>query len=243
MNQAFIRKDGRSCDQGRPVQIIRHFTKYAQGSVLIKTGETAVLCTAMIDETVPSFMRGEGYGWITAEYNMLPSSTKNRKKRDRNGKTDSRSIEIQRLIGRSLRSTIDLSKLGERTIKIDCDVLQADGGTRTASITGAFVALYDAIQWLFNKEIIKENPINCFVASISVGLFKDTPILDLCYEEDSQAMVDMNVVMTDKDEFIEIQGTGEQRPFSKDELEEFLFLAKKGINFLIAEQKSALGIK
>ena len=243
MNQAFIRKDGRSCDKGRPVQIIRHFTKDAQGSVLIKTGETAVLCTAMIDETVPSFMRGEERGWITAEYNMLPSSTKTRKKRDRNGKTDSRSVEIQRLIGRSLRSTLDLSKLGERTIKIDCDVLQADGGTRTASITGAFVALYDAIQWLLNKEIISENPINCFVASISVGLFKDVPILDLCYDEDSQAIVDMNVVMTDNNEFIEIQGTGEQRPFSQDELEKFLFLAKKGINSLIADQKSALGIK
>lgn len=243
MNQTFIRTDGRSCDQGRPVQTIRHFTKYAQGSVLIKTGETTVLCSAMIDETVPSFMRREERGWVTAEYNMLPSSTKTRKKRDRNGKTDSRSVEIQRLIGRSLRSIIDLNKLGERTIKIDCDVLQADGGTRTASITGAFVALYDAVQWLLDRKIIEENPINSFVASISVGIFKDMPILDLCYEEDSQAIVDMNVVMNDKGEFIEIQGTGEQRPFSQKELEALLSLAKEGIEFLISEQKDALGIK
>jgi ribonuclease PH len=243
MNKSLIRKDGRSFDEGRPVYIKRHVTKYAPGSVLIKTGDTAVLCTAMVDETVPSFMRGEGRGWVTAEYSMLPSSTQTRKKRDRNGKTDSRSIEIQRLIGRSLRSIVDLNKLGERTIKIDCDVIQADGGTRTASITGSFVALYDAVQFLLEKEILLSNPITSFVASVSVGIYQDKPILDLCYDEDSNAMVDMNVVMTEKGEFIEIQGTGEARPFTNDELLTLLSLAKKGINNLIFSQKDALGIE
>ncbi|MCH4072842.1 ribonuclease PH [Pseudoramibacter sp.] len=238
-----MRKDGRSFDEGRPVYIKRHVTKYAPGSVLIKTGDTAVLCTAMIDETVPPFMRGEGRGWVTAEYSMLPSSTQTRKKRDRNGKTDSRSIEIQRLIGRSLRSIVDLNKLGERTIKIDCDVIQADGGTRTASITGSFVALYDAVQFLLEKELILANPITSFVASVSVGIYQETPILDLCYDEDSNAIVDMNVVMTEKGEFIEIQGTGEARPFTNDELLALLSLAKKGILNLISNQKDALGIE
>jgi ribonuclease PH len=243
MNKSLIRKDGRSFDEGRPVYIKRHVTKYAPGSVLIKTGDTAVLCTAMIDETVPPFMRGEGRGWVTAEYSMLPSSTQTRKKRDRNGKTDSRSIEIQRLIGRSLRSIVDLNKLGERTIKIDCDVIQADGGTRTASITGSFVALYDAVQFLLEKELILANPITSFVASVSVGIYQETPILDLCYDEDSNAIVDMNVVMTEKGEFIEIQGTGEARPFTNDELLALLSLAKKGILNLISNQKDALGIE
>jgi ribonuclease PH len=197
----------------------------------------------MIDETVPPFMRGEGRGWVTAEYSMLPSSTQTRKKRDRNGKTDSRSIEIQRLIGRSLRSIVDLNKLGERTIKIDCDVIQADGGTRTASITGSFVALYDAVQFLLEKELILANPITSFVASVSVGIYQETPILDLCYDEDSNAIVDMNVVMTEKGEFIEIQGTGEARPFTNDELLALLSLAKKGILNLISNQKDALGIE
>ncbi len=243
MNKSLIRRDGRSFDEGRPVYIKRHVTKYAPGSVLIQTGDTTVLCTAMIDETVPSFMRGEGKGWVTAEYSMLPSSTKTRKKRDRNGKVDSRSIEIQRLIGRSLRSVVDLDKLGERTIKIDCDVIQADGGTRTASITGSFVALYDAVQFLLRKELLSENPITSIVASISVGIYQELPILDLCYEEDSNAIVDMNVVMTDKGEFIEIQGTGEARPFTNNELLSLLSLAKKGIKELISRQKNALGIK
>lgn len=237
------RPDGRACDEGRPVTITRHYTKYAPGAVLIAVGDTKVLCTAMVEEKVPPFMRGEGRGWVTAEYNMLPSATPERKRRDRNGKTDGRSVEIQRLIGRSLRSVVDMDALGERTIRIDCDVLQADGGTRTASITGAFVALYDSASALMEDGLIRDNPIMDFVASISVGVWENVPILDLCYIEDSNALVDMNLVMTEDGEIVEIQGTGEKRPFTESEFSTMLNYAKAGIASLIDAQKQALGLK
>ena len=235
------RIDGRACNQGRPVKITRHFTCHAPGSVLIEVGNTKVICTAMVDEKVPSFMRGEGRGWISAEYEMLPSATGTRKSRDRNkGKVDGRTTEIQRLIGRSLRSIVNLEALGERTIWIDCDVIQADGGTRTASITGAYIALQDAVADLMQKGSIKTNPITGYVAAISVGIWEDTPILDLCYHEDSNAIVDMNVVMTDQGELIEIQGTGEARPFTKNEFNALLNLGEQGVMQLIEMQKAAL---
>lgn len=236
------RPDGRAFDEGRPVSVTRHFTKYAPGSVLMAVGDTKVICTAMVEDKVPPFMRGEGRGWVTAEYNMIPSATQTRKKRDRNGKTDGRSVEIQRLIGRALRSVVDMDALGERTIRIDCDVIQADGGTRTTSITGAFIALYDCVQSLIDDGVITENPIKAFVASTSVGVWEEKPILDLCYIEDSHAEVDMNMVMTDAGEIIEIQGTGEARPFTEAEFNTMLALAKKGIHALIDVQKQALGI-
>ncbi len=236
-----LRDDGRRADEGRPVQVIRHFTKHAQGSVLMNIGQTRVLCTAMVEEKVPPFLRGQGKGWVTAEYEMLPSSTDSRKSRDRNrGKIDGRTVEIQRLIGRSLRSVVDLDALGERTIWIDCDVLQADGGTRTTSITGAYIALCDAVNSLLDEGIIADNPITGQVAATSVGVWNGTPILDLCYAEDSHAEVDMNVVMTDDGRIIEIQGTGEARPFTKDEFSQLMTLAEKGIAALIAEQNAAL---
>jgi len=236
------RFDGRKENELREIKIERHFTKHAQGSVLIATGQTRVICTAMIEDKVPPFLRGKQQGWVTAEYGMLPASTDRRKRRDRNGKTDGRTVEIQRLIGRSLRSIVDLNKLGERTIWIDCDVIQADGGTRTASITGAYVALYDAVKGLMAAGQLTEWPLTGFVASTSVGVYKDTPILDLCYEEDSNAMVDMNLVMTDRGEFIEVQGTGEERPFTQNEFNQLLTLGQDGINQLIDIQKEALGL-
>ena len=235
------RIDGRLFDEGRPVKITRHFTCHAQGAVLIEVGRTKVICTAMVEDRVPSFMRGEGRGWVTAEYNMLPSSTITRKSRDRN-KVDGRSTEIQRLIGRSLRSVVDLEALGERTIYIDCDVIQADGGTRTASITGAFVALYDALSVLKEAGSISTIPVTSFVAAISVGVWQNCPILDLCYHEDSAADVDMNLIMTADGEIIEIQGTGEARPFTRDEFNVLMRLGEKGISELITEQKKALEI-
>jgi ribonuclease PH len=236
------RVDERRFDEKRPVKITRNFTIYAEGSVLIEIGNTKVICTASIDDKVPPFLKGAGQGWITSEYGMLPGSTQTRKQRDSSrGKVDGRSIEIQRLIGRALRSIVDLKALGERTIWIDCDVIQADGGTRTASITGAFIALVDAINKLDNTIGFEKYPIRDYVAAISVGVMKDEEILDLCYEEDSNAQVDMNIVMTEEGQFVEIQGTGEERPFSRDEMNTLLELGEKGIRELIKEQKNALG--
>ena len=237
-----IRIDGRKFDQIRDVKITRNFTKYAEGSVLIEMGETKVLCTASIEEKVPPFLRNTGTGWINAEYSMLPRSTQQRKVRDSSkGKIDGRSQEIQRLIGRVIRSVVDLNKLGERTIWVDCDVIQADGGTRTASITGAFVAVAEAIYKLYKDGLIKKMPIENFVSAISVGIVNDQCLLDICYEEDSHAQVDMNIIMTDKCEFVEVQGTGEERPFSRKDLNKLLELGEKGNKELIKIQRKALG--
>ena len=235
------RIDNRSYDQLRNVKITRNYLKHPQGSVLIEMGDTKVICTAMVEDKIPPFLKGTNTGWVTAEYSMLPGSTGRRKIRDATrGRVEGRSQEIQRLIGRSLRGIVDLSKIGERTVWIDCDVIQADGGTRTASITGGFVALVDALHWLYRRGEIKYIPISNFVSAISVGIVKKIPMLDLCYEEDHRALVDMNVIMTDKNEFIEIQGTGEGSTFSKDELYNLLNLAQRGNNELIIKQKEAL---
>lgn len=235
-----MRDDGRNYDQIRPVKITNNYLMSPQGSVLIEMGNTKVICTASVEEATAKHLTGTGRGWITAEYAMLPGSTGTRKKRDR-GKTDGRSVEIQRLIGRSLRSVADMEKLGERTIWIDCDVIQADGGTRTASITGAFVAMTEAMKWMKKEGMIDEIPLTGFVSAVSVGIVEDKKILDLCYREDSRAMVDMNVVMTDKGEYIEIQGTGEERPFRAEELAELLALAAKGCSRLHEIQKEITG--
>lgn len=237
-----IRIDGRKFDQIRDVKITRNFTKYAEGSVLIEMGETKVVCTASIEDKVPPFLRNTGTGWINAEYSMLPRSTQQRKIRDSSkGKIDGRSQEIQRLIGRAIRSVVDLNKLGERTIWVDCDVIQADGGTRTASITGAFVAVAEAIYKLYSDGLIKKMPIQNFVSAISVGIVNDECLLDICYEEDSNAQVDMNIIMTDRCEFVEVQGTGEERPFSRKDLNKLLELGEKGNKELIRIQRAALG--
>ena len=235
------RFDNRKFDQMRFVKITRNYLKYAEGSVLIEVGNTKVICAATIEERVPPFLKGSGQGWITAEYSLLPRSTQTRNARESaRGKVSGRTHEIQRLIGRALRSVINLKALGERTILIDCDVIQADGGTRTASITGAFVALVEAIAGVYNKD--KPFPIKDFIAAISVGILSDNnAVLDLCYEEDSKATVDMNVVMTGSGEFIEIQGTGEERPYTRTELNMMLEKAEKGINELIDYQKGVLG--
>lgn len=235
------RYDGREADQLRPVKITRGFTQNPEGSVLIEVGMTRVLCTASVEEKVPSFQKGSGLGWVTAEYSMLPRATQTRTPREASrGKLTGRTMEIQRLIGRALRSVVDFKKLGERTIWIDCDVLQADGGTRTASITGAYVALTDAIQYLIKKGSLKENPLQDSLAAVSVGKVEGVPILDLAYPEDSRAEVDMNVVMTGAGKFVEIQGTAEEVPFDRSELDQFLALAEKGIRELMSEQKAAL---
>lgn len=237
------RLDGRNWDQGRAVSVTRHFTKHALGSVLMEVGETRVLCTAMVEESVPPFLRGQGKGWVSAEYDMLPSSTDTRKRRDRNrGKIDGRTMEIQRLIGRSLRSVVNMEILGERTIWLDCDVIQADGGTRTTAITGAFIALQDAVTAMLSDGRLSQNPIEGFVAATSVGIWHNQPILDLCYQEDSHAEVDMNLVMTEDGRIIEIQGTGEERPFTKEEFDQLMPLAEKGIDALIAVEKRTLGL-
>lgn len=229
-------------DELRNIKITTNYTKYAEGSVLVEFGETKVICTASIEEKVPPFLKNTGSGWISAEYSMLPRSTKQRKLRDSTrGKVDGRSQEIQRLIGRSLRNVVDFKKLGERTIWIDCDVIQADGGTRTTSINGSFIALALACKKLYDKKIIEQFPINSFVSAISVGIVGDDNVLDLCYEQDSNAKVDMNVVMNDKEEFIEIQGTGEQAPFSRDKLNSLLELAIKGNRQIISKQQEILG--
>lgn len=235
------RIDGRKADEMRPIRVTRNFIRHAQGSVLIETGDTKVICTAMVEDKVPPFLKGQKKGWITAEYDMLPASTNTRKSRDRNrGKIDGRTMEIQRLIGRSLRSIVDLEQLGERTIWIDCDVIQADGGTRTAAITGSFMALYEAMHKLKEQGIIEEIPITQFVAATSVGIYQDQVIVDLCYEEDAAADVDMNLVMTENGEMIEIQGTGEERPFKKDELQKLLEVGEMSILKIIEFQKKTL---
>ena len=236
-----MRLNQRAHNQLRPVEIIRHYTKHAEGSVLIKFGDTHVLCTASIDEKVPSFLKGQNQGWITAEYGMLPRSTGSRMDREAaRGRQSGRTQEIQRLIGRSLRAIIDLKKLGERTIQIDCDVIQADGGTRTASITGAYVAVHDAISHLMNQKLISESPLIDAVAAISVGLYEGKPLLDLDYSEDSSCDTDMNIVMTGSGGFVEIQGTAEGTPFSREMMDQMSDLAAKGIKELIQLQKNVL---
>lgn len=234
------RIDGRQHFELRPVRITRDYLMSPHGSVLIEMGNTKVICTACVEDTTARHLAGTGKGWVTAEYSMLPGSTATRKKRDRGGKTDGRSVEIQRLIGRSLRSVVDMEKLGERTIWIDCDVIQADGGTRTASITGSFVAMVLAMKKLKEDGVIEEIPVTGCVSAVSVGIVENQPVLDLCYEEDSRAEIDMNVVMTDRDEYIEIQGTGEERPFTPAELNELLALAAGGCRKLHEIQKEII---
>lgn len=234
------RIDGRENNQMREVKITRNYLKYAEGSVLIEIGNTKVICAATLEEKVPPFLKGSGEGWITAEYSLLPRSTQTRNIREAaKGKLTGRTHEIQRLIGRALRSVVDLKALGERTIWLDCDVLQADGGTRTASITGAYIAMVDAISNVYKPE--KPFPVKDFLAAISVGVLGETPILDLCYEEDSSAAVDMNLVMTGEGKFVEVQGTGEQHAFSRGQLEEMLALGEQGVYELIEYQKDVLG--
>lgn len=235
-----MRQDGRAYDEGRTVTITPDFVRTAWGSCLIATGNTRVICTASVEETVPAFLRGKGQGWVTAEYAMLPASTGTRKQRD-GLKKDGRSVEIQRLIGRSLRQAVDMKLLGERTITLDCDVLEADGGTRTASITGAMVALTCAVDRLIREKKLAFSPIVHQVAAISCGLVDDTPCLDLCYAEDSKAQVDMNLIMNENGEFIELQGTGEGRAFSRQEMETLLRYGEKGTRELMAAQREALG--
>jgi ribonuclease PH len=235
------RPSGRRPDELRPLRITRHYTKHAEGSVLIEAGDTRVLCTASVEEGVPGFLKGRGSGWLTAEYGMLPRATNTRMRREAaDGRQSGRTQEIQRLIGRSLRAVTDLSKLGERTIKIDCDVLQADGGTRCASITGACVALCDAIAWCSSRGLLTGNPLNGFVAAVSVGVVGGTPVLDLDYTEDSGCDTDMNVVMTESGGFVEVQGTAEGAPFSRNEMEALVGLADQGIRSLIAAQRAAI---
>ena len=236
-----MRNDGRKVNQLREVEITRNYTKYAEGSVLVETGDTMVLCNVSIEDSVPYFLRGQNKGWLTAEYSLLPRATQDRNIREAaKRKLSGRTQEIQRLIGRSLRAIIDLDKMGERTIWVDCDVLQADGGTRTASITGAYVALVDAVNFMLAEGKLEENPLNGYMAATSVGIVDGTPMLDLCYEEDFRAQVDMNIAMTEAGEIIEIQGTAEEHPFSRDELDQLYDLAEKGILELIEEQKLAL---
>ena len=236
-----MRHDNRTADQLRPVKITKDYLMHPHGSVLIEMGDTKVICTAFVEDRVPPFLKGSGQGWVTAEYSMLPGSTGSRKIRDASrGKIDGRTQEIQRLIGRSLRSVVDLHGFGERTVWIDCDVIQADGGTRTASITGAYVALIEAFKKLKAQGEIETLPVNSFVSAVSVGIVNETAILDLCYIEDSNAKVDMNVVMTDAGEFIEFQGTGEEAPFNRTELDALMNLAEKGIKELIEIQKNII---
>lgn len=236
-----MRIGNRDNNQLRNVNIIKDFIIHPEGSVLIEMGNTRVICNATVEENVPPFKKDSGEGWVTAEYSMLPRATTTRNKRDiSKGKQNARSVEIQRLIGRSLRAAVDFKLLGERSITIDCDVIQADGGTRTASITGGFVALYLACDKLVNQGVLEQNPVVNYVSAISVGIIDDEPCLDLCYQEDSNAQVDMNVVMTDKGEFIEIQGTGEDGTFSYSQLMEMLELAKQGNQQLVKIQKSVI---
>ena len=239
--QPAARADGRAADALRPVSIQRAFTRHAEGSVLVSFGHTRVLCTASVEEKVPPHKRGSGEGWVTAEYGMLPRATHTRSDREAaRGKQSGRTQEIQRLIGRSLRCVFDLAALGERTISLDCDVLQADGGTRTAAITGAFVAAHDAVTWLLAQGRIKQSPIREFVAAVSVGLVQGTPLLDLEYVEDSACDTDMNVVMTGAGHFVEVQGTAEGEPFTREQMGRLLDLASKGISELVALQRAAL---
>ena len=238
-----MRYGNRESDQIRPVTITRNYTKHADGAVLIACGDTRVICTASVNEKVPPFLRDKKQGWLTAEYGMLPCSTNERMQREAaRGKQSGRTMEIQRLIGRALRSVVDLKKLGERTIQIDCDVIQADGGTRTASITGAFVALHDAVQKLLNQQLIKTTPILDHIAAISVGVYQGVPILDLDYQEDSSCDTDMNVVMTGDRGLVEVQGTAEGLTFSRQELDAMLDMAQRGIQELITLQKETLAV-
>jgi ribonuclease PH len=241
---AFARSGGRAADALRPVAIQRHYTRHAEGSVLVSFGDTKVLCTASIDERVPPHKRGSGEGWVTAEYGMLPRSTHTRTDREAaRGKQSGRTQEIQRLIGRSLRAVFDLAALGERTIQLDCDVIQADGGTRTAAITGAFVAAHDAAGWLQQQGRIEASPIRDVVAAVSVGLVQGTPLLDLEYAEDAACDTDMNVVMTGSGGFVELQGTAEGTPFTRAQMEALMALAARGIGELVRMQKSALATR
>jgi len=237
-----MRPSGRNPDQLRAIKFSCHYTKHAEGSVLVEFGDTRVLCMASVDNQVPRFLKGKNEGWVTAEYGMLPRSTHSRMGREASqGKQGGRTLEIQRLIGRSLRAAVDLTALGEYTITVDCDVLQADGGTRTASITGGFIALSLAVQKMLERKLIKTNPLHGQIASVSVGIYKGLPVLDLDYAEDSSAETDMNVVMNDAAAFIEIQGTAEGHAFRKDELDNMLNLAKNGILQLLEKQREALG--
>ncbi len=237
-----LRIDARECSELRPVRIIRNYTKHAEGSVLIEMGDTKVICTATIEDKVPPFKKNTGEGWVTAEYSMLPRATATRNQRDISKlKLNGRSQEIQRLIGRALRTVVNFNVLGERSVTIDCDVIQADGGTRTASITGAFVAMVDAFKKLVEDGTISKIPVTDFLAAISVGIVDDKEMLDLCYEEDSKAATDMNVIMTSAGGFVEVQATGEQAPFKKEQLDKMLGLAHKGIEELIKIQKDVLG--
>ncbi|NHJ14092.1 MAG: ribonuclease PH [Candidatus Thorarchaeota archaeon] len=229
------RTDGRKNDELRPVEIVRDFLKYPEGSVLISTGDTRIICTATVEEGVPGWLNGQGQGWVTAEYAMLPRATEDRTNRNR---MSGRGAEIQRLIGRSLRAAVDLKGLGENTVRIDCDVIQADGGTRTASITGGYVALCDALRYMLDMDMISSMPLLGNVAAVSVGVVNSNILLDLCYVEDIQAEVDMNIVMRD-DEYVEVQGTGESSTFNHENLEEMLEFARKGIRDLIEMQKEA----
>jgi ribonuclease PH len=237
------RSGGRRADELRPIRITRGFTRHPEGSVLIAIGDTQVLCTATVEDGVPSFMAGSGQGWLTAEYGMLPRSTHTRTRREAaEGRQSGRTMEIQRLIGRSLRAVTDLSRLGERTIRIDCDVLQADGGTRCAAITGACVALADAIDWCKRERLIEGEPLRDFVAAVSVGVVDGAALLDLDYAEDAGCDTDMNVVMTGAGGFVELQGTAEGPPFTRAEMDALLALAEGGIAHLVAEQEKALGL-
>lgn len=237
-----MRRDGRQSNELRPVKITRNYLKRAEGSVLIEVGDTKVICTASVENRVPPFLRNMNQGWITAEYGMLPRSTDSRMQREASkGKVSGRTQEIQRLIGRSLRSVVDLTKIGDRTIWVDCDVIQADGGTRTASITGACIALFDALTYMRKQNYINCMPLKDFLAATSVGIVKGKVLLDLNYHEDSKADVDMNVVMTGSGKFVEVQGTAEEEPFDAEQMQKMLDYAKKGIDELIKTQRSYLG--
>lgn len=238
-----MRPSGRQPDQLRPVRFTRNFTRHAEGSVLVEFGDTRVLCTATVETRVPPFLKGKGRGWVTAEYGMLPRSTHDRMAREAaRGKLGGRTMEIQRLIGRALRAVVDLDAMGERQIIVDCDVLQADGGTRTASISGGYVALRDAVRLCLKKGILKKDPVHGHLAAISVGIYKGVPVLDLDYDEDSQAETDMNLVMNEAGGVIEIQGTAEGHAFRRDELDAMLSLGEKGIGEIIALQQEILAV-
>ncbi|MEW5784156.1 MAG: ribonuclease PH [Bacillota bacterium] len=236
-----MRPDGRKRDELRPVQITRSYLKHPEGSVLMEMGDTVVICTATVEERVPPFLKGNGMGWVTAEYAMLPRSTGVRVMRESRGRVNARNLEIQRLIGRALRSVVDTAALGERTILLDCDVIQADGGTRTAAITGSFVALFEALLLLKEQGVCKYIPLRDYLAAVSVGLIDDQPLLDLSFTEDSAAAVDMNVVITGSGELVEIQGTAEHGTFTRDQLDHLLDLANLGVEILVKKQQEALG--
>lgn len=239
--ETWSRPSGRKADELRPIKITRHYTKYAEGSVLIEVGGTKVICTASVEEKVPGWLKDQGKGWVTAEYGMLPRATGTRTDREAaKGKQSGRTQEIQRLIGRSLRAVVDMEALGERMIKIDCDVIQADGGTRCASITGAYVALADAVNWLIKNGSLEKSPLKGQVAALSVGIYEGVPVADFDYDEDHLSDTDMNVVMTDAGKFVELQGTAEGEPFSRKDLDALLKLAEGGLKQLFAAQRAAL---